>query len=578
MHFRPLRSLFAVALATAVLGLAPSASAGANDAAAQKLYTSAIDEDYLAADFPKAEKKLKEAVTKCGTGCAPELLGKIHVALGTVFSVGLSKNDEAKAQFILALKADPKATLSPDLTTPELTKLFDEAKRSAGSSSKPAPSGDSSKPAASGDATHTPPGESPVNTPLPVYVEPTDEVPLSKVTLRYKPFGATQYKSVELKKLGKGYGGEVPCEDVTTTGDIKYFFAFTGADGEAAGGLGSNKEPFRTTIKNEIEGEAPKLPGKKPPTQCKEKGDCPPGLPGCESAAKSTGGTCSKRLDKGWGSSCESACDCKEGLGCLNGTCEEDKGGGTPGPDTSKKKMNMVSVGAQFDFLILSSAANVCSPNSPAAANFACFNQGTSHQFLFGKPVSVGNTNGVQGGGAIGDVRILAGYDRQILRSIGLSAGVRIGYAIGGSPTPDNVPAGGNGALGFLPLHAEVRVSYHIFGSMLDRLKFQPYVFVMPIGFAQVNAGVPVTVCDAIKGTSDSVTNACDPKNPTGPTSWQRQLNAYQITGRNFSGFGVGTTFGFTAHFGLSAEVKAMFMWPTFGVVIAPTIGPVFAF
>lgn len=570
MHFRPLRSLSALAFATAVLGLAPSAGAGANDAAAQKLYTSAIDEDYLAAEFPKAEKKLKDAAAKCSSGCAPELVGKIHIALGTVYAVGLSKNDEGKAEFVLALKADPKAALSADLTTPELTKLFDEAKKAVGTGSKPAPAGDSgTKAGSSGDATHTPPAESQVNTPLALYVEPTDEVPLSKVTLRYKPFGATQYKSVELKKLGKGYGGEVPCEDVTTTGDIKYFFAFTGADGEAAGGLGSNKEPFRTTIKNEIEGEAPKLPGKKPPTQCKEKGDCPPGLPGCDAAPKSGGGACSKRLDKGWGSSCEQACDCKEGLSCLNGTCEEDKGGGTTGPDTSKKKMNMVSVGAQLDFLLVSSATNVCSLDSPAAANFACFNQGTSHQFT-GKPANVGQTNGVQGGGSFGDVRILAGYDRQIVKSIGLSAGVRVGYAIGGSPTPDN--PGPNAALGFLPLHAEVRVSYHLFGSMLDKLKFQPYVFVMPIGFAQVNAGVGVTVCDSIMAPGD--VKPCPEKG----LSWPRQLNAYQITGRNFSGLGAGTTFGFTPSFGLSFEVKAMFMWPTFGVVIAPTIGPVFAF
>src|SRR5262249_26263424 len=158
----------------------------------------------------------------------------------------------------------------------------------------------------------------------PIYIEPSDEVPLAKVTLRYKPFGATQYKSVEMKKMGKGYGAEIPCEDVTTTGDIKYFFAFTGTDGEAAGGLGSNKEPFRTTIKNESEGDAPKLPGKKPPSQCKAKGDCPPGLPGCEEK-KSSGGP---RGDKGWGSSCDQTQECKEGLMCLNGTCAEDNGTG----------------------------------------------------------------------------------------------------------------------------------------------------------------------------------------------------------------------------------------------------------
>ena len=40
-----------------------------------------------------------------------------------------------------------------------------------------------------GDLTHTPPAEQAVNTPVPIYAEATEEVPLSKVTLRYKPFG-----------------------------------------------------------------------------------------------------------------------------------------------------------------------------------------------------------------------------------------------------------------------------------------------------------------------------------------------------------------------------------------------------
>ncbi len=45
-----------------------------------------------------------------------ELLGKIHIALGTVHGVGMSKMDDAKADFADALKVDPKAALDPSLT------------------------------------------------------------------------------------------------------------------------------------------------------------------------------------------------------------------------------------------------------------------------------------------------------------------------------------------------------------------------------------------------------------------------------------------------------------------------------
>ncbi len=58
----------------------------------------------------------------------------------------------------------------------------------------------------------------------------------------------------------------------------------------------------------------------------------------------------------------------------------------------------------------------MCSLDSPAASSYACFFPGTSHQF-FGKPVAVGNTNGVQGGFGYADIRILAGYDRQLSKA-----------------------------------------------------------------------------------------------------------------------------------------------------------------
>src|SRR5689334_10747309 len=82
---------------------------------------------------------------------------------------------------------------------------------------------------------HTPPGEQSVNTPVPLYVEPTKGTTLSRVVLRYKPFGGQNYKSFELKKMGPGFGGQIPCEDVSTTGDMRYFFTLFDADGQPAG-------------------------------------------------------------------------------------------------------------------------------------------------------------------------------------------------------------------------------------------------------------------------------------------------------------------------------------------------------
>jgi hypothetical protein len=588
VHFRPFRSLSAAAVSSfLLLGLVSSASAaGEKDKEALKLHDQAINEDYLNADFPKAIGKLKDALKKCGTdGCTPAVVAKIHVSLGTIYGLGNGKLDQAKDEFVLGLKADPAVTVDSALTNPDLDKAFAEAKKSAGGGAAPAGTGGTTggtkkPPAGDGEAgTHKAPPEQAVNTPVPIYMEPSEEQPVSKVTLRYKPFGSKTYKSAELKKMGKGFGGEIPCEDVTTTGDIKYFFALTDESGEAAGTLGTTKDPYKVTIKSEIEGEAPTLPGQKAPDQCKEKVDCPPGLPGCPAAGSGGGAGGGKRGDKGWGASCEETQQCSEGLVCLNGACEEGKDDGTGGPkDKDKKgaKRNLVSLGIELDWLIVGSQDNVCSPE--AAGSYACFLSGTSTQFD-GTIVTKGGTNGVVGGGSFGDVRVLLGYERQLVASIPLTLGVRLGWAFGGSPSPENahdapdgtsiLKSGRTAANSFLGFHGEARASYYFLG-MFEKMKLRPYAFVGG-GLAQVNASVPIKVCDASSSTGTS----CGTKSRA---SKGVDIDAYQITGLNFIGFGAGTTFGITPSFGIAAEVKMMIMVPTSGFVVAPTFGPVLAF
>ena len=69
--------------------------------------------------------------------------------------------------------------------------------------------------------THTPPTEQAILTPVPIYVELPDGVTAVKVIARYKAFGTTDWKTIELRKMGNGYGGEVPCLEIgSTTGDL----------------------------------------------------------------------------------------------------------------------------------------------------------------------------------------------------------------------------------------------------------------------------------------------------------------------------------------------------------------------
>jgi hypothetical protein len=580
VHFRLFRSL-SVALVTSflLLGLSPIAgAAGEKDKEATKLFEQAMNEDYLNTNFAKAEKKLRDALKRCGAdGCSAGVVGKIHVALGTIYGVGMTKLDAAKEEFVAALKADPNAVLDESLSNADLAKAWSDAKKGAGAG-KPTEEPSSEKPvkkpaAGGGDpATHTAPTEQVVNTPVPLYIEAAEEGPLSKVTLRYRPFGAKQYKSLELKKLGKGFGGEIPCEDVSTTGEVRYFFALFDENGEAAGTLGSTKDPYKLTIKRDIEGVPPALPGLKPPEQCKEKADCPPGLPGCPAAR---GG---KRGDRGWGASCEETQQCEAGLICKDGSCEEGKDDGSDDASKSKVKRNMIGIGGQLDLLYLSTKADVCSDTTGA---YACFLQGKSTQY--GNPLKATGTNGISSGLNLASVRLMASFDRHLFRGFPLSAGVRLGWAFGGSPSPDNADEVAAAkqfpvARSYLPLHAEGRVAYHLLGdSLLERLQLRPYVF-LSIGLAQANGSVRVTVCNpttepGAKTDCSGVTNKMQEAQGVKTT-----VDAYQIAGLNFFGVGGGTTFGITPNFGVALEVKAMVMFSTVGFVLAPTLGPVYAF
>ncbi|HSO00708.1 MAG TPA: hypothetical protein VLS89_20590 [Candidatus Nanopelagicales bacterium] len=599
MYLRSFRARFTFALASlALLGVpAVAGAAGEKDAEAMKLHDQAMDEDYLAVEFDRAEKRLKEALKKCGKdGCTDKVLGKLHIALGTVFG-GAGKLDQAKDEFVAALKADPKAALIDALTTPELAKAFKDAQKEVGTSAKPAaPAGEDGeeggeKPAKKpeGDISHTPTAEQAVNTPVPIYIEVPEEVGAAKVSVRYKPFGSKKWKSLEMQEVGDGWGVEIPCEDVTTTGDLKYYVIAKDEAGDPVGTAGSLKAPYRVPIKNEID-EAPSLPGRKPPQKCAAKEDCPPGLPGCPGAKK--GGEA--RGDKPWGSSCEETQECSSGLICLNGTCEEgtEEGGGDETKSTGKK--NLVGASMQLDLLVISGKEQgVCSGDDPS---YVCFYPNDGGQF-YGQPAGVSGTNGIQGGFGVAGARVLLSYDRYLLplaSKISLFAGLRLGYAFGGSPGSDSAPVQWTNQAGttappegpnqnphaqanaFLPIHGELRVGALFGDSTLEKGKVMPFAFVGG-GLAQVNASVPVSVCDYREEDGTRVSGAAQGSCPAG-TRVVQDLEAYQITGLNFVGFGGGAIYGITDSLGVAAELKFMMMLPTFGIVVAPNIGPVFAF
>ncbi len=551
-------------------------AAGKKDKEALKLYDKAMDEDYLSVEFDKAEGKLKKAIELCGKDqCSSEVVGKLYVGLATVHGVGQNKLDVAKSDLVSAVKADAGCKLIDGLSTPELEKKLKEAQAEAGGGGggeggeggeggkggKGGEGGEAPAPAKVGDFAHTPLAEAPVNTPLPIFAEIPDEIGATKVVVRYKPFGGTKWQTLALAKMEGGFGGEVPCTDVTTTGDFKYYIIATDDQGLSLAGAGSLKDPYKIPIKNKISGDPPSLPGKQPPKACMAAQECPPGLPGCSD---------SERGDKPAGSMCEETKECMSGLTCQKGSCEvgeEPKAGGKQG------KKNLISVSAQFDLAYIGSGDKVCDRTS--TANYACFEKSTNAPY-YGNPTVVTGSNGISGGLGLAQIRLLAGYDR--ILPLGFSVGARAGVALLGSPGPDvqnhPPPKGRAAPNSFLPLHLEVRGGWMLAKDGVSKGKIFPHAFIGG-GVAQVNAGVPVSVCDPDPNRKETVScgNAA-----AGTAGKKVDVTAYQVTGQGFVDFGGGATYMIVDNFGIQAEVKFMVMLPTTGFVVAPVIAPMVAF
>ncbi len=459
------RAVVMVGIAAAVLFRSAVAGAAApKDGEAEELAKKAIYTDYLGTKFTDAEKKLKQAIALCEPAavCSPKVRARLRCDLGIVYVGGMSKLDEGKAQFAEALKQDPTVTPDSDLVSPEIEAAFAEAKKGGGAAAptpKPPEPTDAPKPpapAGNGDLVHTPPAEDATLTPLPLYAELPPAVTAGRVQLSYKPFGATEWKALEMKPSGKGFGVEIPCVEIgSAQGDLSYYIQAFDSAQNLVSWSGSRSAPNKVSIRVSLSGEAPHLPGQPPPARCADKGDCPPEFPGCHSNGEKP-------------PACDPASpDC------------------TPEKPPSKK--NWLSLAFQQDFLFLPGSTTTCAGGN----GYDCF---AGNNYYTGIPYA-GSGDVVQGGLSAATSRILAGYDRSVAS---FTFGARVGFAFRGGPQTPGFSA-------FMPAHVEARAAYWFGSDPFARVGFRPYV-VLAGGVAQVDASVGVTVYKDSTGYANNIT------------------------------------------------------------------------
>ncbi|MFO0664718.1 MAG: hypothetical protein U0174_12255 [Polyangiaceae bacterium] len=475
----PLLCLFGALLTT------PSAFAQDKkaEAAAKALQKKAMGDDYLATDFAKAKEKLDKAITTCGTDkCNANLRALLKRDLGTVLIVGGADKAAGQAAFVEALALDGTIQLDPDFKTKELEVAWEKAKKGGGATKPPKkePSENSGKPAPAGDPegdfSHTPVDAAQVRTQTPIYVEYTGNEEVVKVMARYKGFGMSEWKPLELKKMGQnGWGAMVPCMDVQI-GKLQYFLQGFNAQNDQIASGGDRKNPYIVQVKQTVE-EVPTLPGGQPPKQCADTGDCPPDFPGCKSTAKNQNQA--DDLLKSEGVDCDADTECKSKV-CKAGKCT------APEETSSKDHWPRMWIGASFglDFHFVPSATNVCKLNSEAApmndANYFCADPATGGGPYPGNDASgkaskaendailLDKSNKVEGGTALGQLRMMLTFDYAITKNFLL--GGRFGAALLNS-YPGGRPSGQ-----FAPIHAEVRGTIVLGKEALAKAGIAPYI------------------------------------------------------------------------------------------------------
>jgi hypothetical protein len=463
------RSL-AVATAASFASLVAMPSAWAIDARTEAGAKGAIKkaaDKYLATDYAAAMMLLSKAARACGAKkCSPATKAAVLRDLGTMQFRSGDKTAASKS-FADALALQPDLTLNPDYDAPDLRAAWDEAK---GTGSAPAESHPEE------DFVHTPATEQTTNTPLPVYVE-SPGTKFVRVVVKYKGAQMKEWETLELKRVGKGWGAVIPCGKVTA-GTMRYWVEGLDQGGEASGTAGDPERPFTVPIRDEITSEAPHLPNRPAPQQCEENEEP------------------SERADAGE---------------------KEEKAARVAGLEGSGGEYARwwIGVAGAVDLISLSGGNDLCGLTASAApANtqgYYCTNPDGSDFPSRGKSLQArslipGQAGNVAGGIQAGDLRVMIAVDYAL--SPEMLIGARVGYLYnsytGTAAVTDHRAFGSN-------VHVEARGTYVFGHEPLLRTGFAPTVFVA-LGVSEFDGHTPsfVTIQN---GTAPNTVRTVQPVN-----------------------------------------------------------------
>lgn len=567
-------TIVSLLVATLVVAFAPSALADARAEAAAKAATKKAQTDYKAMNYGTAATRLQKALTTCGTKrCSAATRASLLADLG-VMQFKKGNKDDATKSWGDAAKAQPGIALNPAYASGDVQSAFDAATGAGGgggggggaaSGGGGSGGGGGGGDQPSGDFAHTPPSEQVVDTPVPIYVEGgADSV--VRVVVKYKGAGQSSWKRIDLKKLDSGWGGLIPCADVTQ-GTLRYYIQGLDDSKEPVANSGDSKHPYTVPIKASISGEAPHLPGKNAPDSCEKSSDCPPDFPGCSKSGESAGDN-----------------------GDENG--EGDEGDEAEGGGKKKGgpfKRIWVGLGAEFEFYSLPSGSDLCyeDPNSalpvnknnmycttqsggdfpfrtsPAQNNSLC----TAAQQAAG--VCPGDAAGNSNGGITpANLRIMASFDYAVTKN--LLAGARLGVSL--FVYPGQAASTDGRAFGLERLYLEGRGTWVFGDNPLADSGIHPLAM-LGIGAAEFDAHTSSFVAVCPEAATNPPAGQCSrPSAANYQAPVTGHVNVWQTNGPFFVTLGGGVRWNVADSIALTAALRVNGSFGVNGLV--PTFGP----
>jgi hypothetical protein len=207
-------------------------------------------ESYDMMDYDAAKKHLNQAlaVAKKAKLEKDQAAAKVHLNLGLALFAG-GDQDGAKAEFLAAVQIDPKIQIAPEYRQPALVKLLDQVRAEAtggagvdGGATEPVgpPGVDCSSVTG---VQHTIIDTGKTNLSLPIEALVGSDVTPAKVSVMYRPEGATDFVESKLTKQGDcKYTGAIPASAMKGS-VLHYYVAAYDANNRVIAGRGTSGSP-----------------------------------------------------------------------------------------------------------------------------------------------------------------------------------------------------------------------------------------------------------------------------------------------------------------------------------------------